>query len=622
MKTRILRLLEAHLWLTLLLFSTAVLNAGFAIFQLSAVAQSVLSSFTVTATNPTLGSDLNLRRAIDFNCNFTSLDATNTGFTNDACATNTLTSSNGQNVYGGGTDAKRSYINQMMTGTQYAAGQRFLWNNTQTCYGMGDCFLGSQTLTFATADNVAGDEGIGFQSTSRIQQQNHLTLASISSVPTPTTCNTTLTQSVTGSQTAQAVMVASTTNCVVNDWVVIGQTAPSANTSMEAVQITAVGGGTITGAFRNNHNSAATVTPAKVLVLDNGGSEIGQQRVLVNLSGTTYSTGTVSSISGGGFTGSGTSWANNTVGGSALNIGCVQLTADNYSGSPFDGSGSTGTLKSWYQISSIFSATLLGIFTYSTAGDGAYYGKGPGGYSIKPCAQVLFTSGSTVVLETTSTTWTAGNSVELAIPPYPDINGFQFNLANWTPGGAGFRSMFSLRNTGARTIGSALKIDSAMPSGGGADTIGWGSAVALFGKFNYGIYMENPQLAAIKMYSTNVSGLCTTDNCGKIDWGAQYLMPNSPHSGIDFRMVDTGNGTLSSTGSNVIASGSLSLLNYTGMLGTTPVTFSLLPTCAAGVAGAMVGITDSSTATFNATVTGGGANKGIAYCNGTNWTFH
>lgn len=47
------------------------------------------------------------------------------------------------------------------------------------------------------------------------------------------------------------------------------------------------------------------------------------------------------------------------------------------------------------------------------------------------------------------------------------------------------------------------------------------------------------------------------------------------------------------------------------------VAFASLPT---GVVGMMAGVSDSTTATWGATITGGGANHVLAYFNGTNWT--
>jgi hypothetical protein len=52
---------------------------------------------------------------------------------------------------------------------------------------------------------------------------------------------------------------------------------------------------------------------------------------------------------------------------------------------------------------------------------------------------------------------------------------------------------------------------------------------------------------------------------------------------------------------------------------TTGALYSALPTAASAGAGARAFITDGSTATFAATVTGGGANKVPVYSDGTNW---
>ena len=48
--------------------------------------------------------------------------------------------------------------------------------------------------------------------------------------------------------------------------------------------------------------------------------------------------------------------------------------------------------------------------------------------------------------------------------------------------------------------------------------------------------------------------------------------------------------------------------------------FSTLPSCVAGLEGARRAVTDSSTATWGATVTGSSTNHDLAYCDGTNWT--
>lgn len=53
-----------------------------------------------------------------------------------------------------------------------------------------------------------------------------------------------------------------------------------------------------------------------------------------------------------------------------------------------------------------------------------------------------------------------------------------------------------------------------------------------------------------------------------------------------------------------------------------PISVSALPTCNAGAEGTIVPVTDANSATFNAAVAGGGANRVLAYCNGTGWTVH
>ena len=51
-----------------------------------------------------------------------------------------------------------------------------------------------------------------------------------------------------------------------------------------------------------------------------------------------------------------------------------------------------------------------------------------------------------------------------------------------------------------------------------------------------------------------------------------------------------------------------------------PTTFSFLATCAPGVEGTSQAIADSTTNTWGTTITGGGSDHVLAYCDGTNWT--
>jgi len=54
--------------------------------------------------------------------------------------------------------------------------------------------------------------------------------------------------------------------------------------------------------------------------------------------------------------------------------------------------------------------------------------------------------------------------------------------------------------------------------------------------------------------------------------------------------------------------------------GTTPVLFATLPTCSSATEGLHRAVTDSTTNTWGATITGLGGDHAEAYCDGTNWT--
>lgn len=51
-----------------------------------------------------------------------------------------------------------------------------------------------------------------------------------------------------------------------------------------------------------------------------------------------------------------------------------------------------------------------------------------------------------------------------------------------------------------------------------------------------------------------------------------------------------------------------------------PQAFGSLPSCVAGLEGAVAEVNDSTANTFGATISGSGSNKVLAHCNGTNWT--
>lgn len=95
---------------------------------------------------------------------------------------------------------------------------------------------------------------------------------------------------------------------------------------------------------------------------------------------------------------------------------------------------------------------------------------------------------------------------------------------------------------------------------------------------------------------------------------------NDPALEIDNGLAGGTKVYLTTSDGNTTASGSS---NYSGGHQTAPGTWpGNFPTCNSGTAGLMFPISNSNVSTFNATITGTGSNKGIAYCDGTNWVFH
>ena len=83
----------------------------------------------------------------------------------------------------------------------------------------------------------------------------------------------------------------------------------------------------------------------------------------------------------------------------------------------------------------------------------------------------------------------------------------------------------------------------------------------------------------------------------------------------DFSCLQLG-GTSSAFGALCRAGTAISTRRADNTVGT----FATTTACAAGLEGGITVVTDSNTAIWGATIAGGGANRVLAYCNGTNWT--
>lgn len=114
-------------------------------------------------------------------------------------------------------------------------------------------------------------------------------------------------------------------------------------------------------------------------------------------------------------------------------------------------------------------------------------------------------------------------------------------------------------------------------------------------------------------------------NVGAIYWatrsalrsGANGTVQISNLAGTSLTNLQLG-GTTAATPELLISGNTIGIR---GGDGTLPI-FSSLPACAAGTAGQMAWITDSVLGTFAAIIVGGGTNKVLAICDGTNWTVH
>ena len=99
---------------------------------------------------------------------------------------------------------------------------------------------------------------------------------------------------------------------------------------------------------------------------------------------------------------------------------------------------------------------------------------------------------------------------------------------------------------------------------------------------------------------------------GSSGTGLFYLQNNAATAGVGLDVTTDGTLKVRVTAQN--ADGSLAAKSVRG----TAVAFASLPS--SPVEGMLVAVTDSTTATWGATITGSGANHVLAYYNGTNWT--
>ncbi len=491
-------------------------------------------SLATNFTGQPSGTDLNNQRSVIWT--FTTGSTTsNPNFSNETGLELVFTAFHGQNDRDAA--GKKTFFPLNISGQYYAMGQRFAYAANVDCWGMGDCFLSSDHVTSAAGVSDPGGEGTSFR-TMQLTQLTTLTKTTISSIVARTTCSTTITQAITRNIAAQTVTVADNTGCVVGDWLTVerGQIYVS-DGKIEGVKLTAVGTGTVTAIFRHSHLSGATLTPATVMTLASG-SHLGEHRYLVNLTAAAVTAGTVSASVGTAFTGSGTAWSADMVGGDATLPGCIALTADDYTAAPFS---VPNTLKSWYGIASVTDADTLNIAHRSAVGVLGYSGNGLGAYTIRPCARILtiLTNAANtsltnqIVLETNSFTWTASDSVEIAMSVDGDVTGELMRVAWWTPGAA-LRSVYNAWNNGAQRWDSAFRAI--------------GSPTNLGDAFRAGISIEPDVDVGLELTGLTASGALNLQQQAAVDdkrikWGTRIIGPPvTDNNGFTIQGTGTGGG--------------------------------------------------------------------------------
>lgn len=140
-------------------------------------------------------------------------------------------------------------------------------------------------------------------------------------------------------------------------------------------------------------------------------------------------------------------------------------------------------------------------------------------------------------------------------------------------------------------------------------------SLSFIGSLDTGLACDGANLI---VFESNKAALCVTDSSRTYRVPSDYLYAWSSAtnnlSGVDTNVSRSAAGTVQVGTTAANASGHLKAASIRG----NAVAFASVP--ATPVEGMMCGVTDSSTATWGATITGGGANHVLAYYNGTNWT--
>lgn len=140
-----------------------------------------------------------------------------------------------------------------------------------------------------------------------------------------------------------------------------------------------------------------------------------------------------------------------------------------------------------------------------------------------------------------------------------------------------------------------------------------------------GIIMYGPNAVGGETLGGLLVPFVSSGGTGSLDFrtggGTQVQIQNTAgaNHALEFTGSNGGNPTISANAGNV-AIGSILQANFGALF--PPVTVGALPTCNSGATGTVYVVSDSSSPTYNASLTGGGSTKALALCNGSAWTAH
>lgn len=421
-------------------------NSGGAFGATSNVAitgPSPVKGLTVSGTN--LNAANNLSDLIGFHPNCTNNGTTsNIGFVDENCVEIDALVTNRVNVaFGNGTSGKKTFLPLFVNATYYGGGQRINIGNIAYCFGPSDCATMSNEILAFNTYPISGDEGTGITEQGNIQQQSYLVQTVVVSA-SKDTCTGTITSTVTASQVQQTVpFTLSSGSCSAGDYVEINAGPGNNSPNYTWMKIVSFTGGNLTGIIPINLTINAPVTPTTTVIGDGSGnfSSAVADLPVVYLNGSSYSTGTITGTTGNQFNMSGATITNSVVGGDANAIGCFAATADNYSQSPFNSTGTQGTLKAWYEIQTVSgnNPTVFSDTIASSTGLRTYAPTGSAAYIIRPCVRAILVGadGNTnkIILGTNNyTTPSPGDKLEFVLQPFPDVHGYSVGITDYTTG--------------------------------------------------------------------------------------------------------------------------------------------------------------------------------------------